>query len=233
MAIIDRKDLNLRPILIGNFWRFVYRLYNIQNNCNSVFISFSDKTNMGICSKWPYNAKSFFWYFWTLKINKLWPFFDLDLIVLWDIKMDSFCFLWILDRKFISCFLVGKFAILANRILIFLVFWGPRINYLKWQRARYISSWVIFIGAMMINIATRKFIGSNFLQLIKFIFIFIQNSRWINKRIRIHADWLTYIRRAHAIFLKRMFNRRFNRLRNVQALICPSRRKIDLTLANK
>ena len=215
MAIIDRKDLNLRPILIGNFWIFVYRLYKIQNNCNSVFISFSDKTHMGICSKWPYNAKSFFWYFWTLKINKLWPFFDLDMIVLWDIKMDSFCFLWILDRKFISCFLVGKFAILANRILIFLIFWGMRINFLRWQRARYISSWLIFIGAMMFNIATRKYICSRFLRLIKFIFILVQNPWWINKWIRIWAESLTIFNRFFDLIIKRVFNRGLNRIRNV------------------
>jgi hypothetical protein len=51
VTVIDRKYLYLGPLIVRHFRLFLLRLNNIQNNGNSIFICFSDQTNMGIRSK--------------------------------------------------------------------------------------------------------------------------------------------------------------------------------------
>jgi hypothetical protein len=51
MPIVDRKDLNLWPEVIGHLWFLLLGLDYIQNNCDPVFIHFSHKTNMCISGK--------------------------------------------------------------------------------------------------------------------------------------------------------------------------------------
>lgn len=51
VPVIDRKYLYLGPLIIRHFRLLLLRLNNIQNNRNSIFICFSDQTNMCIRSK--------------------------------------------------------------------------------------------------------------------------------------------------------------------------------------
>jgi intracellular sulfur oxidation DsrE/DsrF family protein len=51
MAIVYSEDLDLWPHVIGQLWHLCNRLNDIQNNCNSIFICFSNQAYVRISGK--------------------------------------------------------------------------------------------------------------------------------------------------------------------------------------
>ena len=59
VPVVDSEDLNLRPFIILEFGLFNNRLYYIQDDRNSVLVSFSHEADVGIGCEWLNDAKSF------------------------------------------------------------------------------------------------------------------------------------------------------------------------------
>jgi hypothetical protein len=89
VTVIDRKYLYLGPLIVRHFRLFLLRLNNIQNNGNSIFICFSDQTNMGIRSKRFDDSKLLVGCFWILKHWQRAAGAYLHVIFGWLIKIDS------------------------------------------------------------------------------------------------------------------------------------------------
>lgn len=94
VAIVYSKDLNFRPLFFWHFRFFLFRLDNIQNNGNSVFICFSYQANMRICCKGFNNSEFFICCFWILKHWESWAGSDLHVVFLGLIKFNSRVVLW-------------------------------------------------------------------------------------------------------------------------------------------
>ena len=87
VAIIYCKNLNFWPLVLWHFWSFCCRLNDIQNNSYSIFITFSDKSNMSISCKRFYNSKFLIWCFWYLKVLELWSAANMQIVWRWLIKL--------------------------------------------------------------------------------------------------------------------------------------------------
>lgn len=59
MAVVDSEDLDLWPLVLLDLVLFAIRLNNIQNDCNPVFIYFSDEAHVGVSGERFDNAELF------------------------------------------------------------------------------------------------------------------------------------------------------------------------------
>ena len=73
VAIIHGENLNFGPIDLWHFWLFRYWLYNIQNNSNSILISFSYQPNMCVGCKRSDDTKPFIGCLRILKSSQVRP----------------------------------------------------------------------------------------------------------------------------------------------------------------
>lgn len=89
VPVIDRKYLYLGPLIIRHFRLLLLRLNNIQNNRNSIFICFSDQTNMCIRSKRFDDSELLVGRFWILKHWQRAAGAYLHVIFGWLIKINS------------------------------------------------------------------------------------------------------------------------------------------------
>ena len=87
VAIIYCKNLNFWPLVLWHFGGFRCRLNDIQNNSYSIFITFSDKSNMSISCKRFYNSEFLVWCFWYLKVLELWSAAYMQIVWRWLIKL--------------------------------------------------------------------------------------------------------------------------------------------------
>lgn len=88
VTVIHRKYLYLGPLIIRHFRLFLLGLNNIQNNRNSIFVCFSDQTNMCIRSKRFDDSKLLVGCFWILKHWQRAACPNLHVIFGWLIKIN-------------------------------------------------------------------------------------------------------------------------------------------------
>ena len=88
MAVIHCKNLYFGPLFFWHFRRFSCWLNDIQNNSNSIFITFPDESHMSICCEGFYNSEFFIWCFWYLKILELWTTSYMQIVLGWLVKLN-------------------------------------------------------------------------------------------------------------------------------------------------
>ena len=71
MTIINRENLDLRPLIIGNFGLLCGRLNNVENDSDSVLICFPHETNMCVGCERPDDSEPLIAGFWVLEYSKL------------------------------------------------------------------------------------------------------------------------------------------------------------------
>jgi len=173
MTVVHSKNLYFGPLFFWHFRCFSSWLNDIQNNSDSIFITFPDQSYMSICCERFYNSKFFIWCFWYLKILELRSTSYMQIVLGWLVKLNfslilsAFIFFLIIRNICLSLVLL-ILSILIGLILIIYNFSGLLyilfINLLRIFSFRsnivHGCTFWIFIVVWMMHVAALRLINS-------------------------------------------------------------------------
>lgn len=156
MAVVDCKDLDFGPLVFWYFLLFAFRLDYIEDNCNPVFVCFSDQTDVGVGCKRFYDSKFLIGSLWHLKVRKkrACPYLQVVVLVVWMVNLNFLSLMAVL----LMVDLAAALRLLDNVIvaLVMLVVGIMRLlqGFTGWHRwlvlFSLLGSWFFLVKAYMV-----------------------------------------------------------------------------------